>query len=282
MDVKTRRSMQLGILCEMFRDKVEENVVYLVFDENQDEIDKTIEQLMTIAKSSFTGYYFEPDHRQTLNSSRCNIEQPSRRHSDASSEPPCSNSSSGKDGSETTKLQQDELMTEQDDDYEEYENKPTTKEKVLELQKSIMQLIEEKQTYHDKARQYLTKKMFPVTSYYSQMASEVGRKIEKKTQLIVDWMLEDSEKSDTIDLHGLNPKQACQVVQKLLNNRRDQLMIDRQGQVSLDIITGWGKHSQTNGHRVRPHIQDLLRREGYEFCTMKHNKGAIRVTLRRH
>lgn len=60
MDEKARWRIQLDCLYEMFRDRIEENVIYIVYSENEGKIDATIDQLMPIANSSFTGHNFDP------------------------------------------------------------------------------------------------------------------------------------------------------------------------------------------------------------------------------
>lgn len=121
--------------------------------------------------------------------------------------------------------------------------------------------------------------MYPVTSYYSTLASQLRTMIDDKTNQLVDLLLQKSDNSSQIDLHGLNPVQARLVVGELLSIRQSKLMIDKQGETSIDIITGWGKHSNTHGQRIRPTIVALLREKGYEYHRL--NKGALRVTVRR-
>lgn len=239
--------MQLDCLYEMFRDRIEENVIYIVYTENDGQIDSTIDHLMSIASCSLTGYIFETKPKP---------------------KPDFSNNVTQKN---SNKLDEDEDQTDRENN--------NIDEQIKRLQSSINELVIEKQASHDKASQYLSKRMFPVTSYYSELTSQLRRMIETKTNELVDLLIEKSKDSDSIDLHGLNPVQARRVVGELLEKRTNKLMIDKQGEATIDVITGWGKHSATQGHRVRPTIVALLRERGLEYTRL--NKGALRVTLRR-
>lgn len=292
MDTKTRSRMHLSCLYDMFRDKIEENVIYIVYTENDGKIDTTIDQLMSIAACSFTGHLFEPQDTKiastqftyttnsgqsithSLNESLENITAESR-----------------------TITKQKKLGTNAADDSRESRSSPqdTTTDAVYDLenggdadideqierlQNSIDDLLLEKKSSHDKASQYLTRKMFPVTSYYSELGSQIRRMIEEKTNKLVDLLLKKSQNSDSVDLHGLNPVQARLVVSELLKTRQRKLLIDKQGEASVDIITGWGKHSVNHqGQRIRTTIVALLREKGFEYHRL--NKGALRVTIRR-
>lgn len=250
MDDKMRHRVQLDCLYDMFRDRVEENVIYIVYTENDGQIDNTIDHLMSIASCSLTGRMFEQKPKPKPNTSRSLIQINSN------------------------KLEEQEKK-EQTTERETY----SIDEQIERLQSSINELVIEKQTSHDKASQYLSKKMFPVTSYYSELSSQLRRMIETKTNELVGLLIEKSKDSDSIDLHGLNPMQASRVVGELLEIRTNKLMIDKQGEATIDIITGWGKHSAQQGQRVRPTIVALLRERGLEYFRL--NKGALRVTLRR-
>lgn len=251
MDEKVRRRVQLDCLYEMFRDRVEENVIYIVYIENDGQIDETIDHLMSISSCSLTGHVFEPPSK------------PKPKPNTSRSLTQINNNKLDEEGDQTDRgIPQGSID-----------------ERIERLQASINELVIEKQASHDKASQYLSKKMFPVTSYYSELSSQLRRMIETKTSELVDMLIEKCEDSDSIDLHGLNPVQARQVVGELLEKRTNKLMIDKQGEATIDIITGWGKHSATQGHRVRPTIVALLRERGLEYYRL--NKGALRVTLRR-
>lgn len=273
MDDKVRRRIQLDCLYEMFRDRIEENVIYIVYSENDGKIDTTIDQLMSISSCSFTGHHFEPKI-SNVQKPNANCVPKTVKHFGGSSANAGSVLSkpglSGQDSSE----KDDSSSGTQEDDIE-----SSIEDRIERLQKSIDDLLVEKNNSHDKASQYLSKKMYPVTSYYSELASQFRKMIEDKTNKLVDLLLQRSDNSNYIDLHGLNPVQARLVVSELLKIRQDKLLIDKQGEASIDIITGWGKHKVTHGHRIRPTIVSLLRENGYEFYHL--NKGALRVTIRR-
>lgn len=252
MDDKVRRCIQLNCLYEMFRDRVEEDVVYIVYSENEGKIDITIDQLMSIDACSFTGHFFEQKPSKISK-----VEEQQQDHK-------C----------EVRKLKLKQVV-----EVEEDETTLTIEEQIEGLQKCIDDLLLEKKSTHDKASQYLSKKMYPVTGYYSELGSQLRRLIEDKTNKLVDLLLQKSKNSNTIDLHGLNPVQARLVVNELLKLRQSKLMIDKQGETSIDIITGWGKHKVTHGHRIRPTIVALLREKHFEFHHL--NRGALRVTIRR-
>lgn len=281
MDEAARRRVQLDCLYEMFRDRIEENVVYIVYSENEGRIDTSIDQLMSIAACSFTGHYFENkcrmdgslkkyDSRENSENatSTANLSRltPSPLNSDARSRARAGDEYPDKDDHGVN------------DDAED-ETKLSLDEQIERVQKCIEDLLMEKRNSHDKASQYLSKRMFPVTSYYSDVAGQLRSMIDKKTKHLVDLLLRKSENANSIDLHGLNPIQARLVVSELLNIRQNKLMIDKQGEASVDIITGWGKHCVTNGQRIRPTIVALLKEKGFEFIYV--NKGALRVTIRR-
>lgn len=270
MDDKVRRRIQLDCLYEMFKERIEENVIYIVYSENEGKIDTTIDQLMSIASCSFTGHHFEPEElKKTLNEATPKAVKPfggSSANTSPKPSPKLSGQTSYKDDDSSSGIVEDDTGS-------------TIEERIERLQKSIDDLIVEKQNSHDKARQYLSKKMYSVTSYYSELARQFKKMIEDKTNKLVDLLLQKSNNSKCIDLHGLNPIQARLVVSELLKIRQNKLMIDKQDETSIDIITGRGLHSQTNGHRIRPTIVTLLRENGYEYCRL--NKGALRVTIRR-
>lgn len=276
----------------MFRDKIEENVIYIVYSENEGKIDTTIDQLMSIAACSFTGHLFEPQDTKiastkftyttssgqnithSLNESLASINEENRAISKQNQLGNRTHDDSTKNISGACNKsadEVDELDTENNDDLD---------EQIGRLQNSIDDLLMEKKSSHDKASQYLSRKMFPVTSYYSELASQIRRMIEDKTNKLVELLLKKSQNSDSIDLHGLNPIQARLVVSELLRIRQHKLLIDKQGEASIDIITGWGKHSVNHqGQRIRTTIVALLREKGFEYHRL--NKGALRVTIRR-
>lgn len=302
MDEKTRNRIQLNCLYDMFRDRIEENVIYIVYTENDCKIDATIDQLMSIAACSLTGYHFEPPSNSKLkqpNGSGARLTTTNGGSSSMSRTSSPSSSVLTKNGTTSignvNKLHSNSLTSngistrssdsgesERGDDEEINGDDESLDidERIARVQKSIEQLLSEKAACHDKASQYLSKKMYQVTSYYSELSGHCRRMIETKTRKLIDLLLLKSENANTIDLHGLNPIQARLVVSELLNIRQDQLSIDKQGETNIDIITGWGKHTvKTGQHRIRPTIVALLRDKGYHFYHL--NKGALRVTIRR-
>lgn len=293
MDTKQRTRMQLECLYDMFRDKIEENVIYIVYSENEGKIEETIDQLMSIAACSFTGYCFE-------NKPITNKTQSMNGLADKTTNVPTNASRSATSSPSVEKLTKEELLKkdghrcdpkssrDQRDSQSEvllYDKDTDDEQQDLDkrieiVQDSIENLLNEKKTCHDKASHYLGKKMYPVTSYYSELSSNYRRMIEDKTRKLIDLLLLKSSKANTIDLHGLNPIQAKLVVNELLNIRQEQLCIDKQGEANIDIITGWGKHSiHTGQHRIRPTIVALVREKGFDYQLI--NKGALRVTIRR-
>lgn len=316
MEEKQRRRAQLECLYDMFRDRIEENVIYIVYTENDGEIDLVIDQLMSIAKCSLTGYDFEPPSRspveptaspvnghsgeRTSSSATTNNNNNTTSRS-ATSSPAALKDPDGfikytkytrpkkvqpinkgaKKSSTEEKYVDEDKLDEGGDEEDQDDNKELTLDEQIEReQKAIENLLNEKNTCHDKASHYLSKKMFPVTSYYSELSGNYRRMIETKTRKLIDLLLLKSENANTIDLHGLNPVQAKLVVTELLSIRQDQLSIDKQGEANIDIITGWGKHTtQTGSHRIRATILALLREKHYDFSHI--NKGAVRVTIRR-
>lgn len=283
MDEKIRRRMQLDCLYDMFRDRIEENVIYIVHSENDGQLDTTIDQLMSISSCSFTGHHFEQMPKPLVNTfnsinsnniaTKSNLNNANILHDNVI-----------KTTSNSQKLIEDSnKQNEKDADVDKLEddgNIGTVDERIERLRKSIDDLLSEKKISHDKASKYMSKKMFPVTSYYTEMGCQLKRMIDRKTSQLVDLLLQKSQESNCIDLHGLNPIQASQVVSELLEVIQEKLVIDKQGEVSIDIITGWGKHSVSQvGHRVRPTIISLLREKGYRYHYL--NKGALRVTIRR-
>jgi hypothetical protein len=304
MDEKTRRRIQLDCLYEMFRDRIEENVVYIVYTENEGKIDSTIDQLMSIAACSLTGHHFEPPSNTKLkdstNSTAINVKQTVPKdgsNSPRTSSPSTSglarnrlHSASHMNKAHSNSLTSNGLSTKSSDsgDSEKGDDEEIVvddehldiDERISKIQQSIEELLAEKASCHEKASQYLSKKMYQVTSYYSELSGHCRRMIETKTRKLIDLLLLKSENANTIDLHGLNPIQAKLVVSELLNIRQEQLSIDKQGEANIDIITGWGKHTvKTGQHRIRPTIVALLKDKGYHFYHL--NKGALRVTIRR-
>lgn len=285
-------------LYEMFRDRVEENVVYIVYSENDSKIDSTIDQLMSIAACSFTGYHFElgkttPEASKTQKTNAASQSSPTCGAASATTRSQTkakrladnekqrlalvnnNNPKSAINPADKTS-QASEVQVKLDEDNEAL----SIDERIEILQNSIDSLQMEKSTSHEKASKYLSRKMYPVTSYYSELASQYRRMIETKTKKLVDLLLLKHQDSSSIDLHGLNPIQARLVVNEFLNIRQDKLSIDKQPEVSIDIITGWGKHTETNNqHRIRPTILALLREKGFQYYHL--NRGALRVTIRR-
>lgn len=290
-------------------------MVYIVYTENECKIDTTIDQLMSISACSFTGHHFEQKASDLDDSTSKNVLNPttvsasgheaikhaakslsqknsvvSSRQAHVSQSPPLGllnrtsspndvlrptfrNNEVGCASSQIDSEHSSEGSSVSDDSH------LTIDERIANLQRAIDDLLEEKGTCHDKASQYLSKRMFPVTSYYSELASQYRRMIEKKTQQLVDLLLIKSENANHIDLHGLNPIQARLVVSELLKIRQEKLSIDKQGEACIDIITGWGKHCVTNGQRIKPAVVSLLREKGFDYYRI--NKGALRVTIRR-
>lgn len=295
MDDKQRKRIQLECLYDMFRDKIEENVIYIVYSENDGKIDTTIDQLMSIAACSLTGYYFEPSCMSASRSLNGMVDKTLTSTTNisrsATSSPSVGKITNGdlitkhghkSDIVKTYSNGSDEgKKVEVGDEEEDGDDEQLDIDKRIEcVQNSIEELLTEKKTCHDKASHYLSKKMYPVTSYYSELSGNYRRMIENKTKKLIDLLLLKSSNANTIDLHGLNPIQAKLVINELLNIRQQQLSIDKQGKASIDIITGWGKHTvHTGQHRIRPTIVALLREKGFEFSLI--NKGALRVTIRR-
>lgn len=288
MDDKKRRQVQLNCLYEMFRDKIEENVIYIVYTENEGKkIDTTIDQLMSIAACSFTGRHFEPSaspqtpplSAQICSNGKVAVAAAANETTSTSLAGIECNHNASRLATKTQQLTNAQDATPAGADEEDENDKLSIEEKIVKLQQSIDDLLLEKRGCHDKASQYLTRKMYPVTSYYSEMASQLNRYVERKTNKLVDLLLERSKDSNQIDLHGLNPIQARLVVSEFLRLRENKLMVDRQPETSIDIITGWGKHKQTQGQQIRPTIVALLRDQGREYYHL--NKGALRVTIRR-
>lgn len=279
MDDKIRRRMQLNCLYEMFGDRIEENVIYIVYSENDGRIDTTIDQLMSISSCSFTGHHFEKQSQQQA--TRPLVTATTNTNSNLTTPKVSASNDKTQDSGYATDLIKAGAATKIDDDVSaDGDECLSIDERIERLQKSIDDILMEKRTCHDKSSQYLSKKMFPVTSYYSEMAGQLHRMIERKTTQLVDLLLLKSQDANSIDLHGLNPIQAKLVVAELLRIREEKLLIDKQGKASIDIITGWGKHSAAfNQHRVKPTIISLLREKGVEFYKL--NKGALRVTIRR-
>lgn len=290
MDEKQRRRTQLECLYEMFRDKIEENVVYIVYNENDGKIDTTIDQLMSIAACSLTGHYFEPPSKSkalsvngandaTLSNARDTSRRTTASPSAAKPTKAALLDKTGNVSGIAKTLSNGHKNGDKAD--EDSDDEVLDIEKQIEnVQNSIDNLLTEKNTCHEKASHYLGKKMYPVTSYYSELSGNYRRMIETKTKKLIDLLLQKSANANTVDLHGLNPVQAKLVVNELLNRRQEQLSIDKQGKADIDIITGWGKHTvHTGQHRIRPTIVALLREKGFEYNLI--NKGALRVTIRR-
>lgn len=292
MNVKENRRAQLECLYDMFRDRIEENVVYIVYTENEGKIDTVIDQLMSIAKCSFTGHDFEQKSTLALdqnNGRRSNVANNVHKTlASAATNSQVANRTTTRSQTATTTLakkdqnnltavnnnEENNIQVDEDDE------RLDVDARIASLQASIDNLLMEKESCHEKASHYLSKKMFPVTSYYSELASQYRRSIDAKTRKLIDLLLLKSQNANSIDLHGLNPIQARLVVSELLNIRLDKLSIDKQGEASIDIITGWGKHTVTNSqHRIRPTIVALLKEKHFEYYHL--NKGALRVTIRR-
>lgn len=305
MDEKTRRRMQLDCLYDMFRDRIEENVIYHVYTEDEGKIEATIDHLMNIAAYSLTGYHFEPTSSSAKLKDSNNTDASSVRRvitskgSKSKSRTSSPNSSGLNKPMTTSNLNKphsssmtsnglssakssDSGDSERGDDEEASgcDEHLNIDERIAKTQKSIEELLTEKASCHDKAHQYSERKMYQVTSYYSDLSGHCRRMIETKTRKLIDLLLLKSENANTIDLHGLNPIQAKLVVTELLNIRHEQLLIDKSGKTTIDIITGWGKHSvKTGQHRIRPTIIKLLKEKGYDFYQL--NPGLFRVTIRR-
>jgi hypothetical protein len=301
MDEKTRTRIQLDCLYDMFRDRIEENVIYIVYTENEGKIDATIDQLMSIAACSLTGYHFEPSSNSTFKDTNSVDSGRQRAIANGSSSSKSRTSSpnsfvlignrqvanglnkphsNGLTSAGQSTKSSDSGGSEGGDDDDASDERLDIDERISKVQQSIEGLLAEKASCHDKASRYLNKKMYQVTSYYSELSGHCRRMIETKTRKLIDLLLLKSENANTIDLHGLNPIQAKLVVSELLSIRQDQLSIDKSGESNIDIITGWGKHTTKTGqHRIRPTIVALLKDKGYHFYHL--NKGALRVTIRR-
>lgn len=300
-----RKRIELECLYDMFRDRIEENVVYLIYTENECKIDATIDQLMSISACSLTGHHFEPKFIDKnvgkndnlagakpsimINGSSCssrNQEQVPIRESKTLrllNARPTSNgvlkpTSKNNEASGTSDMVESPEHSSEATCLSDDPNLNIDK-RIASIQKAIDDLLAEKGMCHEKSSYYATKRMYPVTSYYSELASQYRRMIEQKTQVLVELLLTKSQNANYIDLHGLNPIQARMIVSKILDIRQEKLLIDKQGEASIDIITGWGKHCVTNGQRIKPAVKALLNEKGYDYHRL--NKGALRVTIRR-
>lgn len=276
-----RDRIRLQCLYDMFRDQIEEDVIFIVYTENEGKIDTTIGQLMSISACSFTGHDFtssdlnntlengdEADHcYDGTNNNRCKQTTSS------------SSSSSSSTGASRQALNNNCSINLGLDENDKTDKVASINEQIESLQQNIDDLLEEKRNSHEKAQKYMSKKMYPVTSYYSDLSGQLRLMIERKTAQLVELLLQLSDNKSEIDLHGLNPIQARLVVGELLKIRQEALVVDKKGEVSVDIITGWGKHTIHHGHRVKPAVVNLLREKGFEYHHL--NKGALRVTIRR-
>lgn len=417
MNKEMLAKIQLQDLYQMFEGRVEEDVIYIVFTENDNQIDPTIDQLLNISSSSFTGHHFQHNTNVSTNNSICCHPTKSGSQSANSS---CINSDrnlsskgqllfskvvdrySSEDNPEDAAIQaliaasrEERVMTplsddmdinillegleedqaeflnierpqalseaqqkaingdqtlnkfnKVDDDFIEVKNRRKRSKRRKNHQSQInlsktcdprmsrsypeligddnntmtddlaytdleagsvgdlesetgttssgnnddpdceinevyrtldIMLISRSESYR-KAFYYNNRKMYSVSSYYADLARQITRKMERKSDNLIELLLKKSENSDSIDLHGLSPNQACLVVTRLLKLKQQKLLIDRKGEVCVDIITGWGKHSSRDG-RIRPCIISLL--SSKKFCFQHLNRGALRVTIKR-
>lgn len=299
MDSRERTQIELQCLYDMFGDRLDEDVVYIIYNENSGNIEKTVEQLLTISASSVTGYYYdktiptptinEVEQNSTQSISDQSISSELATSSSTSEEKEeeqwmtikgrrrCKNSQSKSNGllPSNIDLDQSENVEDEDGDCDDAES---IKSKIKTKQEKIINILEEKKNIYLKAAYYRDKKMFPVSGFYSELARQLDRRVTNMSNELVEYLLKQTETSNSIDLHGLNLNQSCLLVKRILEDRKQKLLVDRQGETCFDIITGWGKHSVLDG-KIRSNIISMLRDQGLIYYHL--NKGTLRVTITR-
>lgn len=309
MDPNERFKLELKCLNDMFNERLDEDVVYIIYKENCEDIEKTIGQLLAVSQTAITGYNFTSDelrateqHSEDLlidaqTSISSNSDESSSSSTTAPSRHKQQNNQASKKNAWTTVTRNKrknnnakkppsssnntspvpESVECEDDHYLNNLGFESPDETVKALQARMAAILEEKIGDRDKARFYHCKKMFPVASFYADKVVQLNKNLELITQQLVDLMMKRSENSNSLDLHGLNLHQSCILVTRWLDERKQKLITDKQDETYLDIITGWGKHSVDCG-RIKANVIAMLQAQGLVFHQL--NKGALRVMIR--
>jgi DNA-nicking Smr family endonuclease len=89
---------------------------------------------------------------------------------------------------------------------------------------------------------------------------------------VIFTLLSNAKYDDyTIDLHGQLVTEAMQFVEQRVEKLKENAT------QPLDIITGTGNHSDTNGAKIKPAVEKYLKEQGLSFTEI--NNGTYRVTL---
>lgn len=101
--------------------------------------------------------------------------------------------------------------------------------------------------------------------------------MEKLNKEASDWIYEQNNldsQPDEIDLHGLYVKEAIARTEQAVEDAK------RRGQTEIKLIVGKGLHS-TSGAKIRPAIEDLMKKYQLDAEIDPDNTGVLIVRLNR-
>lgn len=149
-------------------------------------------------------------------------------------------------------------------------------EKADTLRKEAALLAEQRNVYFSRSQQAFREGR----KHDAKLLSDEGKKcqisMEKANTSASDLIFSIKNKElglDQIDLHGLFVAEAEKFVDKRIQTAKKKKI------EKLVIIVGAGNHSENGIQRIKPAIEDLLRKHGLQYSENTPNKGCLLVDL---
>ena len=111
---------------------------------------------------------------------------------------------------------------------------------------------------------------------YSTQGNKHKEERNRLNKQAADWIFEKNNldnKRDEVDLHGLYVREAVDKTEEAIRNAR------RSGINPLKVVVGRGTHSKNHVSKMKPAIEDLMRKENLRCKVDPHNAGQLLVYL---
>ncbi|XP_028401375.1 uncharacterized protein LOC114524483 isoform X2 [Dendronephthya gigantea] len=133
-----------------------------------------------------------------------------------------------------------------------------------------------------KAALAYSKKQGELAKVYADQARSHGEKNKEANRRAAEKILEsrnnDLMHTNTLDLHELHVNEAIEVLENVLEERRNERRSPNKRSLSyVEVITGRGNRSRDGKPRIKPAVMDYLKRKGYRYEEL--NSGLYRVFL---
>ncbi|XP_065157722.1 NEDD4-binding protein 2 [Atheta coriaria] len=136
----------------------------------------------------------------------------------------------------------------------------------------------------NKAKSYYNKGMSEVATFYSDLASQQTRMWEKYNSMaavqIVNEGFHRSDKADTIDLHFLRVTEALIALDIYIDEVIDRLQSSKKNHKDIFVITGRGKNSPRGIPRIRPGVEQRLKKRNLKYTRV--NDGLLKVKVNKN